>query len=159
MLRDELREAVGDEAAETAERRGALDEAVDAAPPKTVLGVLSQSRAVVVVTFLIALVFGAVIALVTGAWWFVLVALVLHALATTFVVATALSAASEAEHADPRTVAALEARGVADPDAALNRAIGEAADAGDPVARRVRRRQREITPRSDPPSSRREERS
>jgi Flp pilus assembly protein TadB len=127
-LRGELREAVGPEAAERAEGRGALDDALDADRPQTVLGVLSESRALVAITFFVALIVGAVIALITGSWWFLLVALVLHAVGTVVVVATALTLASQAESPDPRTAARLEELGVTNPDAALNRAVDASKD-------------------------------
>jgi hypothetical protein len=122
MLRDELRAVVGDEAAERGERRGALDAAVDGRS-KTVTGVLSESRELIVITFFAALVVGAVIALIAGAWWLILVALLLHAIGTLAVVGTSLTLAGRGESPDPRTAAALEARGVTDPDAALERAV------------------------------------
>lgn len=127
MLRGELREAVGEEAAERAERKGALDEAVDG-QSKTVVGSLNESRGLIAITFFLALVVGAVIALVTGAWWFLIVALVLHAIGTLVVVGTALTLATRGESPDPRTAAALEARGVRDPDAALEQAVEAGTD-------------------------------
>jgi hypothetical protein len=128
MLRGELREVVGDEAAERAERKGALDEAIDGPSPKTIAGVLSESRGIIAITFFVALIVGALIALITGAWWFVIVALVLHAIGTLVVVTTAFSLATRGESPDPRTAAALEARGVRDPDAALAQAVETATD-------------------------------
>ncbi len=149
MLRDELREAVGEQAAERAERKGALDEAIDADRPRTILGVVSESQALIAITLLVALIVGAMIALITGSWWFLLVALALHAIGAVVVVATAFSLASEVEHADPRTAAALEARGVTDPDGALNHAVGAAAEGSDDdEAARARDQQTEITPSS-----------
>lgn len=123
MLRGELREVVGDERAERAERRGALDEAIDPGSPKTAAGVLSESRELIAITFFVALVVGAVIALIVGAWWVILIALALHALGTAVVVGMTFSLATRGESPDPRTAAALEARGVTDPDAALEHAV------------------------------------
>jgi hypothetical protein len=123
MLRGELREVVGDERAQRAERAGALDEAIDGGGPKTIAGVFSESRQLIAITFFVALIVGAVIALITGAWWFILVALALHAIGTFVVVGTAFSLATRGESPDPRTAAALEARGVTDPDAALDHAV------------------------------------
>ncbi len=123
MLRGELREVVGPERAERAERAGALDEAVEGARPKTIAGVLSESRELVAITFFTALIVGAIIALITGAWWVILIALALHAIGTVVVVGTALTLATRGESPDPRTAAALEARGVTDPDAALEHAV------------------------------------
>lgn len=127
MLRGELREVVGEEAAEQAERKGALDEAIDRRP-KTVAGVLDESRGIIAITFFVALIVGALIALITGAWWFLIVALVLHVIGTLVVVATAFTLATRGESPDPRTAAALEARGVGDPDAALAQAVETATD-------------------------------
>lgn len=127
MLRDELREVVGEEGAERAERKGALDEAIDGRS-KTVVGVLNESREIVAITFFLALIVGALIALITGVWWFLIVALVLHAIGTLVVVGTALSLATRGESPDPRTAAALEARGVRDPDAALEQGVEAATD-------------------------------
>jgi membrane protein implicated in regulation of membrane protease activity len=123
MLRGELREVVGERRAQEAERKGALDEAIDGRRPKTVAGVLSESRELIAITFFATLVVGALIALITGAWWLIFVALVLHAIGTVVVVGTALSLATRGESPDPRTAAALEARGVTDPDAALDHAV------------------------------------
>jgi hypothetical protein len=128
MLRGELREVVGEEAADRAERKGALDEAIGGGSPKTVAGVLSESRGIVAITFFVALIVGALIALITGAWWFIIVALVLHGIGTLVVVGTAFSLATRGESPDPRTAAALEARGVRDPDAALSQAVETATD-------------------------------
>ena len=128
MLRGELREVVGDERAARAERAGALDEAIDGRRPKTVVGVLSESRELIAITFFATLIVGAVIALITGAWWFIIVALVLHAIGTLVVVGTAFSLATRGESPDPRTAAALEARGVRDADGALEQAVEAATD-------------------------------
>jgi hypothetical protein len=122
MLRGELREVVGDEAAERAERRGALDEAVEG-KPKTVAGAFNESRELIAITLFVAIVVGAVIALITGAWWVIFIALALHAIGTLVVVGTAFTLATRGESPDPRTAAALEARGVSDPDAALEHAV------------------------------------
>ena len=154
-LRQELQEVVGEEAAARAERRGALDSAMEAGRPRTVLGVLEESRALVVLTLFVALIVGAVIALITGAWWFLLVALVLHAVGTVVVVATTIGLVSQVESPDPRTAAALEARGVSDPDAALNEAVAAASDDDDEAASaREQRSDMTPSPRSRPTSTR-----
>lgn len=130
MLRGELREVVGEERAERAEREGALDDAVHEGRPRTVAGALNESRELILIAFFVALIVGAVIALITGSWWWILVALALHAIGTVAVVGTAFSLATRGESPDPRTAAALEARGVSDPDAALEHAV-EAATEGE----------------------------
>lgn len=146
-LRNELTDVVGEDAAARAERKGALDAAVDGERPKTVSSVLSQSRNLLVISFFVALVVGAVIALITGAWWFLVVALAIHAIGTVFVVGSALSMATQAESPDPRTAAALQARGVTNPDAALNQAVDAAAEESDSEEAAETQRQRtEVTP-------------
>lgn len=144
-LRQELQEVVGEDAAARAERRGALDSAMEAGRPRTVLGVLKESRALVVVALFVALIVGAVIALITGSWWFLLVALVLHAVGTAVVVATTFSLVSQVESPDPTTAAALKARGVSNPDAALNEAVAAASE-DDEEAAFAREQQSELTP-------------
>ncbi|HYI99110.1 MAG TPA: VirB3 family type IV secretion system protein [Thermoleophilaceae bacterium] len=144
-LRQELQEVVGEDAAERAERRGALDSALEAGRPRTVLGALKEARGLVAITFFTALIVGAVIALITGSWWFLLVALVLHAIGTIVVVATTFSLVSQVESPDPRTAAALEARGVSNPDAALNEAVSAASDDSDEAAS-ADDQQSELTP-------------
>jgi Flp pilus assembly protein TadB len=131
MLREEVREVVGEEGARRAERKGALDEAAGGGRPRTVMGDLSESREMIAISFFTALIAGAVIALIVGAWWIVLVALLLHAIGTFVVVGIALTLASRGESPDPRTAAALEARGVSDPDAALEQAVEAATDDGE----------------------------
>ena len=121
MLREELRQAVGEDGARRAERSGALDEAIEDRP-RTVVAALRESRELIAITLFVALVVGALIALVTGAWWAIFIALALHAIGTFAVVATTLAMASREESPDPRTAAALEARGVRDPEAALDKA-------------------------------------
>ena len=153
-LRRELREVVGEEAAERAEQRGALDSAMEADRPRTVVGALKESRGLVAITLFAALIVGAVIALITGSWWFLLVALVLHAVGTVVVVATTFSLVSQVESPDPRTAAALEARGVSNPDAALNEAVAAASEDSDEAAS-ANEQQSDLTPspRSRPAST------
>jgi len=146
-LRGELEAVVGENAAARAERKGALDEAIDGDRPKTVVGAVNEARPLIAVTFFTALIVGAVIALITGSWWFLLVALVLHGVGTVVVVTTAIGFASRVESPDPRTAAALEARGVSDPDGALNHAVEVAAeDADGGEAAQAREQQTEVTP-------------
>lgn len=147
-LRGELREVVGEEAAGRAERKGALDAALDSEQrPKTVSSVLSQSRVLLVIALSVALVVGVVIALITGSWLWLLVALAIHALGTVFVVVTGLSLANQSESPDPRTAAALQARGVANPDAALTQAVDAAAEETDSdEAQEAQRQETEMTP-------------
>jgi hypothetical protein len=130
-LRDELREVVGEDAAAAGERAGALEAAESAGRPRTVTAALSQSRILIGVTFFLALIVGAVGGLASGQWWWLAVALLLHALGTTVVVATTLRMTADVESPDPRAAAALEEHGIRDPEAALNEAVRVTADATD----------------------------
>ena len=146
-LRGELRDVVGERAAAAGERAGALEAAERAGRPHTLSAALSQSRGLVGATFLIALIVGAVAGLATGQWWWLAVALLLHALGTTIVVATTLRMTADVDSPDPRAAAALKDQGVRDPDAALNAAIRVTADAtDDDEAQRVRDQQQSVTP-------------
>jgi membrane protein implicated in regulation of membrane protease activity len=152
-LRGELREVVGDEAAARAERKGALDAALDADRPRTVASVFTQYRSLLMIALFVALIVGAVVALITQTWWWLLVALVLHGIGTLVVVTTAFTMFTQTESTDPRTAAALQARGVTDPDAALNQAVDAAAeDADSGEAQEVQRQRTEVAPsrRSEP---------
>lgn len=144
-LRNELSQVVGEDAAAKAEREGALDSAMSAGRPRTVAGAISESRVLIGITFFVALIVGAVIALITGSWVFLLVALVLHAIGTVVVVTTGLTLATQTESPDPRTAAALEARGVRNPDAALQQAVDSVSDDSEEAAR-SRDQETEITP-------------
>lgn len=146
-LRDELREVVGDDAAARAERRGGLDSALDAGRPRSVKAAFDQSRTLIAITLFVALITGALIALVTGVWWAIVIALALHALGTTVVVGTTFSLASQVESPGSTRSAALEDRGVRNPDAALNEAVDAAAvEGGEGEAERVSEEQHAVTP-------------
>lgn len=146
-LRGELREVVGERAAAEGERAGALDAAEEAGRPRTVTAALSQSRILIVAMFFVALIVGVVIGLASGQWWWILVALAVHALGTVVVVTTTLRMTASVESPGPTASAALEEEGIRDPDAALTEAVRVTAEASDSdEARRVRDQQGAITP-------------
>jgi len=138
---------VGEHAAAEGERAGALEAAEQAGRPRTVVAALSQSRILILATFFVALIVGVVVGLSTGQWWWLPIALVIHALGTGVVVSTTLRMTASVESPDPRAAAALEEQGVRDPDAALTEAVRVTADATDSdEAARVRDQERSITP-------------
>jgi hypothetical protein len=146
-LRGELREVVGERAAEQGERAGALDAAEEAGRPRTVTAALSQSRILIAATLFVALIVGLVVGIATGQWWWILIALAIHAIGTVVVVATTLRMTTSVESPSPTAAAALEEQGVRDPDAALTEAVRVTAEATDSdEARRVRDQQSAITP-------------
>jgi hypothetical protein len=123
-LTEELQQAVGAEHVSmpadapdpaTAERSG------DSAAKATVVSM----RPLFIVTLLAALTVGAVIALSTGSWWALVVAVGVHALGTMVVAAGAIQLTTQTEHASPQTTARLEEEGVADPDRVLSDLVEE----------------------------------
>src|SRR4051812_1389979 len=90
---------------------------------------LVSNRAIILVTFLAALVVGGIVSLATGAYVAVLVAVALHALGTLLVAAGAMQLTTEGEHVAPETAARLEEEGVGDPDRILNDLVEDYAGA------------------------------
>jgi membrane protein implicated in regulation of membrane protease activity len=146
-LRSELREVVGESAAAEGERAGALEAAEQAGGSGGVAAALSESRILILATLFVALIAGAVAGLATGQWWWLLIALAIHALGTTVVVATTLRMTASVESPSPTAAAALEEHGVRDPDAALTEAVRVTAEATDSdEAQRASDQQGSITP-------------
>jgi hypothetical protein len=123
-LTEELQQAIGAEQVSmpadapdpaTAERSG------DSAATATV----ASMRPLFIVTLLAALAVGAVIALSTGSWWALVVAVGVHAVATMVVASGAIQLTTQIEHASPQTTARLEEEGVADPDRVLSDLVEE----------------------------------
>jgi hypothetical protein len=123
-LTEELQQAIGAEQVSmpadapdpaTAERSG------DSAAAATV----ASMRPLFIVTLLAALTVGAVIALSTGSWWALVVAVGVHAVGTMLVASGAIQLTTQIEHASPQTTARLEAEGVADPDRVLSDLVEE----------------------------------
>lgn len=124
ILTEELRAAVGrDEVVVPRGRRHAEQEQHGGRGGMAVA--LSQNRLALALTFLAALVVGAVVSLATGSWWFLLLALGVHALGTIAIVGIVLGMTTETEHVSPTAAARLEDEGVADPDAVLSELVEE----------------------------------
>ncbi len=86
---------------------------------------LVGNRLVIIVTFLTAVVVGAIVSLATRSWWALIVALAVHAVGTLLVGAGAIQLTTEVEHASPQVAARLEAEGVRDPDKLLTELVQE----------------------------------
>jgi hypothetical protein len=78
------------------------------------------NRAVIVISFAALLVVGAILSLVTGSWWAVVVAAGVHAVGMLLVAGVVIQLTTEVEHASPERAARLEEEGVADPDRLLS---------------------------------------
>jgi hypothetical protein len=152
ILTDELRAAVGRDEVEVPLERGHAERVRHGG--RSSVGVeLSQNRLVIAMTFLVALVVGAILSLATGSWWFLPLALGVHALGTLAVIAIALGMTTQTEHMSPGAAARLEDEGVADPDAVLSDLVEEyAPDEG-------RGDERVTSPHDDPAQSSAEQRS
>lgn len=129
ILTEELREAVGAETSEvprarphaSAQRHGGRS---------GLLVTFGANRLLIAMLLLGALVVGAIVVLATGSWWFLLLALAVHALGTLVIVGVILQLTSETEHLSPTAAARLEEEGVADPDALFSDLVEEHAPAG-----------------------------
>jgi hypothetical protein len=86
---------------------------------------LASNRPIIMVTFLVMLVLGGVVALVTEQYWALVVAAALHAIGTLIVAAGAIGLTTQIEHVDPSVAARLEEEGVADPDRVLSELMEE----------------------------------
>jgi hypothetical protein len=87
---------------------------------------LISARLGAVITLAAAVVVGAIIALVSGATWVLLVALAVLCLGTAVVVGAVYQLSDEVEHLAPEDAALLEEEGVGDPDRLLEELVEEA---------------------------------
>ena len=124
LLLHELEDAVGGEAA--ADMAGRLDLGRRRSHSPALTAVWSN-RLPIAVVGLTAIVIGGFLTLLMGGWWWLAVAVGIHALGTVAIVWIVIRLLSDVEAPSPTVAAALEARGVRDPDGELNRLIAEAA--------------------------------
>jgi hypothetical protein len=123
-LTEELQQAVG--ARSVSMPADAPDPATaERAGKSTAQATAVSMRPLFIVTLLVALTVGAIVALSTGSWWVLVVALGLHALGTMVVASGAIQLTTQVEHASPQTTARLEEEGVADPDRVLSDLVEE----------------------------------
>jgi hypothetical protein len=123
-LTEELQRAIGAE--QVSMPAEAPDPAtVERAGHATSAATVASMRPLFIVTLLAALTVGAVIALSTGSWWALVLALGVHAVGTMVVASGAIQLTTQIEHASPQTTARLEEEGVADPDRVLSDLVEE----------------------------------
>ncbi|HYP47286.1 MAG TPA: hypothetical protein VEQ61_01490 [Thermoleophilaceae bacterium] len=125
LLMHELEDAVGSEAA--AGMAGKLDLARRRSLSPALTTVWSN-RLPIAVVGVTAVVIGGFLTVLLGGWWWLAVAVGIHALGTVAIVWLVMRLLSDVEAPSPTVTAALEARGVRDPEGELNRLIAEAAD-------------------------------
>lgn len=124
ILTEELRAVVGRDAVELPVARERVERARHGRRSGALVAV-SANRLALGMTFLAALVVGAILSLATGSWWFLLLPLAAHAVATIAVVLGALQLTTETEHLSPGAAARLEDEGVPDPDALFSDLVEE----------------------------------
>ena len=119
-LTEDVRAAVGSD-----RTRGAGDRRRPRASPHRsgLRAGLAADRRLIVVALLAVLIIGAIVSLTTGSWWFVLVAVAVHALVTVILAGGALRVVTDVERPDPSTAARLRDEGVGDPEATFNELV------------------------------------
>jgi VIT1/CCC1 family predicted Fe2+/Mn2+ transporter len=135
ILTEEVREIAGDDAAGRARER--LEGGPLRREPRSLRAVLASNRLLLIVSFALAVMLGAIAALALHSWWILAVPLLLHGALTTVVVMAAGAMTTKAEKPDPVAVARLEEEGVADPEGELDQlveyAAGEQSSGGNPA--------------------------
>jgi hypothetical protein len=128
LLTRELQEAVG--ADEVVVPKNAPRRKDDEHPGHSpFVATLVSNRPIIVVTFLVVLVLGGIVAMVTDQYWAVVLAAALHAIGTLITAAAAIHLTTETEHVAPSVAARLEEEGVADPDRVLSELVEDFAGA------------------------------
>jgi acyl-CoA synthetase (AMP-forming)/AMP-acid ligase II len=123
-LTEELQQAIGAE--QVSMPADAPDPAAaERSGDSSAAAMVASMRPLFIVTLLAALTVGAVIALSTGSWWALVVAVGVHAAGTMVVASGAIQLTTQIEHASPQTTARLEEEGVADPDRVLSDLVEE----------------------------------
>jgi hypothetical protein len=123
-LTEELQQAIGAE--QVSMPADAPDPAAaERSGDSSATAMVASMRPLFIVTLLAALTVGAVIALSTGSWWALVVAVGVHAAGTMVVASGAIQLTTQIEHASPQTTARLEEEGVADPDRVLSDLVEE----------------------------------
>ena len=116
-MREELEDALG-EPVSAEEARAALDR-----PAPTLAHWLRGQQLMFAIVGGAAIVVGAMVSLWLGSWLFTVLALLVHFAVTLVVGYVVLRVTAEVEKPGPQTVARLQAHGVDDPEAKLNRAV------------------------------------
>ncbi|HEX5146528.1 MAG TPA: hypothetical protein VFV85_05865 [Conexibacter sp.] len=129
VLTEELRRAVGRDAVDVPRARPHAERERHGGHGGVAVG-FEQNRLVIAMAFLAALVVGAVVSLVTGSWWFLLLAFGLDVLGVIAVVVLVLSMTTQVEHLSPSAYALLQDEGVEDPDAFFSELVEEYAPQG-----------------------------
>jgi hypothetical protein len=131
-LTDELQKAVGAKQAQVPAGTPHREHAVRPAGGDGVAAALGRNRLLVGITFVAALVVGAIVALATAEWWTLLIPVGVHALGTFLVAYIVIQMTTQPEAPDPALTARLEAEGVRSPERAFNDLVEEFSGRPDP---------------------------
>ncbi len=153
ILTEELRQAVGRDAVEVPAARAHAEREPHGGHGALAV-VWNEHRLPAAMGLLSVLVFGAILALTTGSWWFLALAVALDLLSLVAVAGFALRMTTHTEHASPSATARLQEEGVEDPDALLSDLVEEYAPDG-----RRGGGERATSPRDDPAQATSEQRS
>lgn len=123
-LTRELREVVGDERVCVPADRPHYSQG-EQPPPRSAVDYMTMHRFQFLRALAIALTFGAIISLVTNDWWFLVLAVAIHALGTMTVALTAIRMTTISEHPSPEVAAALVEAGIPSADEYFSRMVDE----------------------------------
>jgi hypothetical protein len=123
-LTEELQDIVGAEQVQVPRSRPRIAEG-EYRTAQTWSGYLTQNRVSVVRFALIALTFGAIVALVTNVWWLLPLAAGVHALGTMAVTAGTIHLTTVSEHPSPTLAAALAEEGIGSADEHFTQIVDE----------------------------------
>jgi hypothetical protein len=126
LVAEELEEATGEPI-----ERTRPSQAPPGRPASSLLTILANSRMLVAITSCAAVVFGVVLSLMVGSWWFVALAIAADVLGLLVVTRVVMGTLAQVERPRPETAAALEDEGVADPERLLNDRLAALDDGAD----------------------------
>jgi hypothetical protein len=152
ILTEEVRQALNADEVEVSKSHADEIGKTDlSAKSRTMTSMLWESRVLVGVTFFTALVVGAIVALVTGEWWTILIAEAVHLVATVLVSYLAIRSSTNVDKPTAVHVEQLEEEGVRDPEETLNNAIQDFAGDGEDRGKQVMRADESHGVREDAP--------
>src|SRR4051794_1922055 len=152
ILTEEVREALNTDEVEVSKAHADdLGRTDLSATSRTMTSQLWESRVLVGVTFFTAVVVGAIIALITGKWWAILIPEVVHFGATMLVSYLAIRSTTNVEKPSAAHVEELAEEGVRDPEETLNNAVQEFAGDDEDRGKEVMRADESHGVREDAP--------
>lgn len=129
VLTEELQRVVGADAVEVPADRP-HEELIAHGRHRQPMVELADNRVWLALMLLSVLVFGLILALLTGSWWFVVAAVAIDIAGCVAVATNVFAVFGESEHLSPAAAALLEDEGVEDPDALFTRLVAEFTPAG-----------------------------